>query len=190
MPFTKRNRILLVLDLDETLVFSSEAPLAHVQADHRTCGYYVHRRPGLENFLVAVKEHFDLAFWSAAGTDYVCRLVPDLLYGLSIEPVFVWSAPRCTRRYDPETQEVYYIKDFNKLRRRGLDLRRALIVDDLERNCQRNYGNAIYIKSFEGDQNDRELYRLASYLVTIKDLDNVRSVEKRDWVEATPLPDK
>ncbi|MEZ4339254.1 MAG: NIF family HAD-type phosphatase [Sandaracinaceae bacterium] len=42
---------LLVLDLDETLVFATERPLSDREAHFRRFGYHVYRRPGLDAFL-------------------------------------------------------------------------------------------------------------------------------------------
>lgn len=190
MLVVDNSKVLLVLDLDETLVHSRSIPLPQRVACCRILSYHVYKRPGLDQFLAETSRYFDLAIWSAGGADYVQPLVSQLLEPLAIKPVFVWAAERCTRRYDPETQEEYFIKDFNKLARRGVNLRRALIVDNLPRNCQRNYGNAIYIKSYEGDSSDQELHRLSSYLRTLKDIDNLRAVEKRDWETTTALEQK
>jgi len=44
-----------------------------------------------------------------------------------------------------------------------------------------NYGNAIYIKEFTGDLNDCELQHLYNYLLTLKTVANVRTIEKRGW---------
>ena len=44
-----------------------------------------------------------------------------------------------------------------------------------------NYGNAIYIKEFTGDVNDCELRHLYNYLLTLKTVKNVRTIEKRGW---------
>lgn len=178
------ERILLVLDLDETLVHSSEKPLANLKADERILGYHVHKRPGLDQFLSLTSQHFELAVWSAGGGDYVHATTKALMEPLSIKPLFVWTSSYCTRRFDPETQEHYHIKDFNKLRRRGIDLARALIVENTPANCQRNYGNAVYIKSFEGDVQDSELPHLADYLLTLTGHEDLRKIEKRDWQSA------
>ncbi len=44
-----------------------------------------------------------------------------------------------------------------------------------------NYGNAIYPKSYVGDVEDDELLRLSKYLSSIKDCENFRKIEKRNW---------
>ena len=45
-------------------------------------------------------------------------------------PSFVWSRTRCTPRFDYERWEKLYLKDLKKVKRRGYDLDRVLIVDD------------------------------------------------------------
>lgn len=56
-----------------------------------------------------------------------------------------------------------------------------LIVDDTPEKCVRNFGNAIYAIAFEGNPEDAELEKLGRYLLTLKDKDNVRHIEKRNW---------
>jgi RNA polymerase II subunit A small phosphatase-like protein len=57
----------------------------------------------------------------------------------------------------------------------------VLIVDDTPRKCIHNYGNAIYVREYEGQVDDDELLHLGRYLSTLKDADNVRTLEKRGW---------
>ena len=60
-----------------------------------------------------------------------------------------------------------------------------LIIDDSPEKTRENYGNAIYIQPFEGNQKDEELQLLLKYLLSIKDVMNVRSFEKRGWKNKT-----
>ena len=55
------------------------------------------------------------------------------------------------------------------------------MVDDTPEKHIRNYGNLIRVSEFTGDQSDDELLYLMEYLMTIKDSDNIRSIEKRGW---------
>ncbi len=176
---------LLVLDLDETLVHTLEKPLSR-PADLQVCGFHVYLRPHLREFLVAMQEVFDLAVWSAGSSDYVEPTVEKLFAGLNA-PLFVWSSRRCTRRFDHEVHDVYYIKDLRKVKKKGFDLRRVLIVEDLERNCERNFGNAVYVRAFEGCSEDSELKSLAAYLKTLASQPNFRTVEKRYWRSSNKL---
>lgn len=175
-------RPLLVLDLDETLVHAEEKgkPFLGRSPDFTTSDYVVYKRPHLDEFLSRMWKLYDLAVWSAAGTLYVNRVVEVIFEGHA-QPVFVFSGVRSTRRFDHEDHREYYIKDLKKVRKKGFDIRRMLIVDDLERNAQRNYGNAVYVREFNGELDDNELLFLAQYLEELASQPNFRTIEKRYW---------
>jgi RNA polymerase II subunit A small phosphatase-like protein len=75
------------------------------------------------------------------------------------------------------------LKDLNKIKRRGFDLARVLIVDDTPQKVHRHYGNAVYVRPFLGDPADEELLHLRKYLRSVSAVDNVRRIEKRGWRE-------
>ena len=58
--------LLLILDLDETLIYAEERPATH-PSDFRVGPYSVTRRPGLRQFLDFCHTHFQLAVWTTAG---------------------------------------------------------------------------------------------------------------------------
>lgn len=175
----KGDRILLILDLDETLVYATEEPLAHAPA-FRVGPFHVYKRPYLDEFLANCAGVFDLAIWSAGGDEYVQQAVGEL-FSRRVPPAFVWGHSRCVIRYDPEKQGYYQIKDLKKVKRQGYPLERVLIVDDTHTKVERNYGNAIYITPFMGDPQDDELPVLWTYLASIQTESNVRLLEKRGW---------
>jgi len=174
------DRPLLVLDLDECLVYSTEKPLDGVDADFRAAGYYVHKRPHVDAFLARMWAVYNLAVWSKGGTDYVEPTVRVLMEPHP-KPLFVWSFPRCTRRWDSWDHEEYHIKDLKKVRKQGFSKERMLIVDDTARNGERNFGNIITVREFTGQQDDDELLHLATYLESLAPHPNFRTIEKRNW---------
>lgn len=186
--------LLLILDLDETLIHARPEPLLR-PADFRVAHYHVYRRPYLTEFLTFAAAHFDLAIWSSASPDYVTAIVQALFPDPTLLK-FVWARDRCTPRtqYDTEGRPSYsqsgflsqeYTKPLYKLRRRGYDLTRILIVDDTPSKVANAYGNAIYIPEYLGHPDD-ELLRLRAYLHTLKNCPNVRVVEKRHWRNTLP----
>jgi RNA polymerase II subunit A small phosphatase-like protein len=179
------QRPLLILDLDETLVKAFEQPRADRAPDFLTSEYFVYKRPHLDEFLLRMWKLYDIAVWSAAGTLYVNRVVEETMKGHPA-PVFVFSGTRCTRRFDHEIHQAYYIKDLKKVRKKGFDPRRMLIVDDLQLNAQRNFGNAVYIDEYDGGTQDEELLHLAAYLESLASQPNFRTIEKRFWRKRNP----
>lgn len=182
--------MLLILDLDETLIHATEKRLA-TPFDFVVGKYFVHKRPYLHDFLVSCAQHFELAVWSSASEDYVQEIVQNILpAGVSLS--FVWGRNRCTPiispqidfygRYNMDINSYYeYAKKLKKIKRRGYRLETTLIVDDTPAKLAFNYGNAIYIQPFEGEATDEELRKLMQYLPTLKDLPDVRYIEKRGW---------
>ena len=81
------DKILLILDLDETLIHATVNKLGDdfaFQLHH----YYVYKRPGLDAFIAACAEKFDLAVWSPVSDDYVKQVVAQI-FPTAIKPVFV-----------------------------------------------------------------------------------------------------
>lgn len=186
------DRTLLILDLDETLIYASEVALDR-PSDFEVFGYHVYRRPFLAEFLEEVQRDFDLAVWSSASDPYVAAVV-DRIFPDPSKLHFVWGRSRATLRrastdgsgymLDP-WDHLHYLKPLTKVRRVGWRLERVLIVDDTPEKCARNYGNAIYPRPFEGSLNDTELKLLGAYLLSISGEPNVRRIEKRRWRETT-----
>lgn len=175
------ERILLVLDLDETLIHARETALDH-DPDFKVLDYFVYKRPGVNDFLVRCADMFDLAVWSAGDEAYV-RAVIDQIMPEQVKLQFLWSARRCTVRRNFDTGGYYPAKDLLKVKRLGWPLNRILIVDDEPIKLRKNYGNAIYLRPFEGDRDDNELELLATYLKIISSYEDVRMIEKRGWRE-------
>ncbi len=173
------DRILLILDLDETLIFAAEEALQRAP-DFRVGPYSVYRRPHLDDFLRSCHNCFQIAVWSSSGADYLAEVLRNILPA-ELSPVFVWDRERCVRAFAPEQQETCFVKDLKKVKRLGYDLNRVLIVDDTPQKVQRNYGNAIYVSPFFGDPADDELLHLTRYLQLHSGSPNVRTIEKRGW---------
>jgi TFIIF-interacting CTD phosphatase-like protein len=173
------GQILLILDLDETLIHATEKKL-DIESDFQYAEYYVYKRPNLIEFLTEMNQYFKLAVWSSADDNYVDDVV-ELIKPTEIEFEFVWARSRCTTRRDYELDTYVREKRLKKVKKQGFRLEKSLIVDDSPEKTRDNFGNAIYVLPFEGDQNDNELNLLSEFLKTIKDSENVRRIEKRGW---------
>ena len=180
------TRPLLILDLDETLIHGSESRL-HRDADFMVGPFHVYKRPHLESFLDATTPHFDVAIWSSASSDYVDGIA-SVLADFVPAWQFIWSRMHCVQRMHPELMTTIFIKDLRKVKRRGHDLDRVLIVDDTRYKVSRNFGNAIYILPYEGADDDSELRQLAKYVNSLRHEPNFRKMGKRGW-RTKPLPD-
>jgi hypothetical protein len=68
-----------------------------------------------------------------------------------------------------------------KVKRLGWSLEGVAVIDDSPEKLKRSYGNHIRVAPFVGDPTDNELPKLQGYLAWLKEVPNVRLVDKRNW---------
>ena len=177
---------LLVLDLDETLVHTWELADMNQYARERPPdivledGMRSFKRPGVEEFLASCFVKFKaVGLWTAGTLPYALDLLPHLCE--LDDFAFVWGRERCTYRRNLETQDTYWLKDIQKLRKFGFPTSKILCVDDSPEKFERSFGNYIFMPPFEGDPEDRELDKLEQFLEELGPVPNVRAIEKRGW---------
>lgn len=176
---------LAILDVDETIIYATKEKLSR-EPDFEVYDYYVYKRPNIHEFVYRLVKFYDVAIWSSAGNDYVESIITKL--ELDIEFKFIWGRNEATQKrqlndyYETGNDtEIYYVKSLKKVKRKGYNLERILIIDDSPHKSKLNYGNAIYPKSYKGSIDDNELSNLIHYLEQIKDEPNFRTIEKRNW---------
>ncbi len=187
---------LLILDIDETLVFANAKPINGIQPDFEVGPYVVHKRPGVDNFLLACAHIFDeLALWTTGSNSYAHAIARHLFLSLDLEPSFVWCSDRCTAVRQSPDRPARWIKDLKKVARRGYNLRRVLMVDNSPEKLRRHRNNLLHVQDFKGNPDDRELPLLNLYLPMIVNQNDLRILDKRTWRSqataqdfTTPLP--
>jgi len=122
-----------------------------------------------------------VAVWTSSTEDYAEAVVRSIFKEKDQQLRFLWARERCTRQFDPEMQDPYWVKNLRKLKNKGYRLESVLAVDDSPEKLQKNYGNHIRVSPYLGAIEDDELLLLTQYLEMIKDCANVRTLEKRDW---------
>lgn len=170
---------LIILDLDETLIHATQSEL-DIPYNFRFDKYFVYERPHLRQFLSDLSKHFTIGIWSSAGDEYVNEIVSHIKRD-NVDFEIVWGRSKCSLKRDLVFDTYGFEKRLDKLKKKGFKLEQVLVVDDSPSKSRTNYGNAIYIKEFTGDQSDRELQFLYDYLLTFKTVDNVRTIDKRMW---------
>jgi RNA polymerase II subunit A small phosphatase-like protein len=170
---------LLILDIDESLVYSRENPL-DPNFNFQLDSYQVTKRPFLDEFINRVVDWFDVAIWTAATDDYAQEIIQQV-FPDPHQLKFIWSRKRCALRFDYEKGDYYWVKDLKKVKRLGYELEKVLVIEDEPRSTKRNYGNLILTSPFDGNLHDKELKTLLYFLEWISKVENVRRIEKRSW---------
>jgi len=174
---------LLVLDLDETLVYGTEKGLEREPVFLCT-PYLIYLRPHLSDFVNCVREKYRLGIWTSSSENYM-KCVISNIFPSDLKFEFTWGRERCTRVFDAFTYTESWVKDLKKLKRRGFSLDRILMVGDTQAKLRRNYGNLVRVSEWLGSPEDEELKMLGRYLVKIHDTPSFRAIEKRDWRTVT-----
>ncbi|CAG7580406.1 MAG: putative phosphatase [uncultured marine phage] len=181
---------LLILDLDETLIHSVDVRRETPSFDHMKRAFRILngkvltvKRPHLDVFLEYAFKNFNVGVWTAAGEQYATEILDNI--GIDIDKLeFFYSEKNCTPKYHYSNYgreaDIVYFKHLNKLKKKGYDLNRTLMVDDKPVGLKNNYGNLIPIKPYFGQEDD-QLLRLIDYLDVIRFRDNFRRIEKRGW---------
>lgn len=170
---------LLILDLDETLLHASEGLLGRFP-DLQVGYYSIYVRPHAQAFVQTVAKWYELAVWTSASREYALQLV-EHIFPDPPQLHFIWTRERCTRVYDPDSNERYWVKDLKKVRRKGYSLKQVLVLDDSPEKLERHYGNWLPIPPYFGEPDDSELLELLPFLEYLSQQENVRTIEKRNW---------
>lgn len=169
---------LLVLDLDETLIHCKSTPFR--EAQHSNNQGFVCVRDGLDEFLNKVNEHYDMMVWSNSGPEYVHTMLA-LIWPEDITLVDIFTSAESSRKIK-EGLGFPFFKDVKTILKKhpGYSKNRILALDDKPEVWSRNYGNLVSVSPFHG-QPDTELEKAAHYLSCIRDVPDLRALEKRYW---------
>lgn len=170
---------LLILDLDETLIYSVKEPLDGTP-DFTAFHYFVYKRPGVDRFLSTCTDWFKIAVWTSSSPEYAHEIIKNIFPKMTkLQFIFTWE--RCDVRFDYQTGKYYYVKPLKKLKKKGYSLKKLIAIDDTPETFVDNCDNAIQVRKYKGQQDDDELFLLLNYLKTLATVENVRKIDKQDW---------
>lgn len=154
-----------ILDLDKTLILtkpiSSNEILKYTNedgfiiSDNAPLGLcFVRKRKHLDYFIKELKNRGKtIIVWSAGAERYV-KSICDILFG---RDTLEYILTRIHWDFCKETKNLELIKSEGKVE--GFDLSNSVLIDDDIRNKVNDDSNFIYIKPFDGSE-DEELLRV------------------------------
>ncbi|KDQ61115.1 hypothetical protein JAAARDRAFT_32118 [Jaapia argillacea MUCL 33604] len=178
---------LLVLDIDYTIIDSE--PLTSGALPPMEC-----IRPGLHEFLELIYPYYDICIWSQTHWRWLeTKLVeigmlgnPERNYRITLvldyTSMFTVFSTRNGKPYSHHVKALQII--WNHFPQ--YNAKNTIHVDDLGRNFVLNPGQGLKISAFKGAhtqhaQADRELSKLANYMLLIANMDDFRRLDHRDW---------
>jgi len=182
----REGKKLLVLDIDYTILDTK--PLLSGALPSVECA-----RPRLHEFLEAVYPHYDICIWSQTSWIWLeTKLVElgmvgaDRNYKISFvldkRPMFsVFSHAHGQQvRHHVKALKIIW-NHFPQF-----SAKNTIHVDDLSRNFALNPGEGLKISAFKEAHTvqageDRELDKLATYMLHVANVDDLREVDHKDW---------
>lgn len=162
----------LFLDLDETLIHSQTDPVparydftVRPVIGGQAITFYVTKRPGVDEFLRAAAEAFEVVVFTA-GLEQYASLVLDRL-----DPDGAVIAHRLYRGACRDDGDGRLVKD---LAATGRALDCAIIVDDNPNAYSLQPENAVPVVPFLDDANDQELQKVMGFLYVAAGFDDTR----------------
>ncbi|ORX58537.1 hypothetical protein BCR36DRAFT_276372 [Piromyces finnis] len=168
----RKEKKVLVLDLDETLIHSTSRGsrkhdyMIEVLLDKHICLYYVYKRPYVDSFLKKVSEWYKVVVFTASLKEYA-------------DPVIDYLDPEkkiFSKRYFRESCQFrngIYMKDLQIIEK---DLSKICLVDNSSFSYEINKENGIPIETWINDPKDRELLNLLPFLDSLRFVEDVRSI--------------
>ncbi|GAA6011270.1 hypothetical protein JCM11491_006779 [Sporobolomyces phaffii] len=166
-----KGRKCLVLDLDETLVHSS-FKMVHqadyvvpVEIENQFHNVYVIKRPGVDGFLKAMGEIYEVVVFTASLSKYADPVLDQLdIHRVVKHRLF---------RESCYNNKGNYVKDLSQL---GRPIDECIIIDNSPASYVFHVNNAVPISSWFNDPHDTELTDLVPFLTDLSTVDDVRSV--------------
>ena len=150
----------LVLDLDETLVYSTMEVFGPgcIQLEAENATFYTMLRPGTKPFLEFVAKKFDVCIWSTGTEAYIKAIWAHI----GMDGFTLWGREHCKKLdHVPETCLEPYEKPLRQITE---DLSQIVIVDNTASMFSKCPLNGILCRTWRGDPNDTELEHLSYYL--------------------------
>lgn len=177
------NSLLLVLDLDETLIASTDRDGFGYPHDFEVFGYPVYKRPFLNVFMETCYAVGSVAVWTNAQPDYASQIVAQVFGERPLR--FFFTAVESAELTTPSGSER---KGLAKVEALGYRRERVIAIDDTPAKWACSRANCLPVEPFLGDPADRELERLGTFLRGLDPDQPVGGQALHTWRTRTPPP--
>ncbi len=169
--FQRRKRLVLALDLDETLIHCCNFDPPEMQNYQSIVNYKsdkgayitakINVRPFVTEFLKDVSKYYDVVIYTASEREYAMAVVDF------IDPTRKYIREIFHRENCFRTKKGFVVKDLRVILPDDLD--RVILVDNSSQCFAPQINNGIPIISYTYDEADEELLHLRDFLLHLKD---------------------
>jgi len=182
------KNLLVILNLDETLVHSTSKKNKNRGFDYSFEDIAGYIRPGAREFIDELfnNENIDVMVWTQSSEGYAKRIVDILgIDDSRLKLLFSRKSSVIAPINRDSPDYGYYphknLKDLTKVKRKlKHPFSRMIAIDDNPDYYERQYSNLIKIPKYEGENNEISPFEtIIKYIDFLEDKPNVRPYEKR-----------
>lgn len=151
-----KKKPLVILDLDETLIYASEQQFKHLKSV-RFQKIYINFRPFLFDFVSFLEAHFELAVWTSATENYAEFVVKHIF---DIKPHFLFTRKDCSLKSDTKYKKSQFYKNLNRFEMLQNNFEKIIFLDDKPELIISDKAEIIPILPFKGEKSDSLLLNL------------------------------
>ena len=174
-PFRRSQKLVLALDLDETLIHCCnfdkpgsgqyQCVVNYKSNGDKLISAKLNIRPHLRAFLDEVSKHYDIVIYTASDRDYATAVVN------LIDPQRKYIRDIYHRDHCFTTRKGFVVKDLRVILPNETD--RIVLVDNSSQCFAPQISNGIPIIPFTYNKNDTELLKLGVFLLNLKGQQNI-----------------
>lgn len=164
---------LLVLDLDETLIFANRKITDRTPDFVTDLGRAFYKRPYLDEFLNYCRHNFELGLWTQSSDGRLEDVAWNLFVGFDLK--FKWGRDHCSK----DEGGYPIIKDLRKIETElKIPLSKVIVVDDEQEHYTTEGKKNIlkFVRPWHGELDDNYLERLPELLDMLGPVHDVRLV--------------
>lgn len=155
----------LVIDLDNTLIYSTALPTSKHYYECDVCKkkYFVHVRPGATEFLEKVSDLYEIFIFTASSKEYSENIIKHIFPSVNIQNCFFRES--CIFKLG------YALKDLKVINR---PLNQVVLVDDILGSGMMQPGNTVCVEPWIGNFQDSVLLNeLYPFLLSCAEENNI-----------------
>lgn len=186
LPSKTDHKPTLVLDLDNTLVYSTVKEPAYfdhqinINYNGKNQNVWIIERPFLQYFLDEMANKYELILFTAGIKQYGIKILKKIDKSRRI--TYFLDRRFCRSLGKTSKNQDLFSKDIRIL---GRSIKKTILVDDRDYSFCFDNENGVLIPMFNGDRNDRCLLDLSEYLSYCSNLDDIRIRKSFDQFKIT-----
>lgn len=164
----------IILDLDETLIYSSSFPINNHKPSYIINGINVYLRPYIKVFLSFCFNNFKTVnIWSNGTHEWVKPNIENILRFTKLN-CYRYKIGFVRTRIHSEISNMTIYKNLNTVWNDILTPQNTIVIDDRINNYERSPGNCVQIKPYNVVYRDFELLKIINFLLKMRLENDVR----------------